>query len=164
MNKLQKSNLITSLKEKLVSSAFIAVIHYRGMNDNELYNMRVALKSKGCNIKIAKNTLLKVAIKGTNLEPISTYLNGPTAILYSEDPISLSKIISDTKKKVELLKIVTAFYKNSFLSETNVNELAKLGSMEEVRASFIGILKGAQSNFVRVLSAPEMGLANLKTQ
>lgn len=164
MNKLQKSNLITSLKEKLVSSAFIAVIHYRGMNDNELYNMRVALKSKGCNIKIAKNTLLKVAIKGTSLEPISTYLNGPTAILYSEDPISLSKIISDTKKKVELLKIVTAFYKNSFLSETNVNELAKLGSMEEVRASFIGILKGAQSNFVRVLSAPEMGLANLKTQ
>jgi len=164
MNKLQKSNLITSLKEKLVGSAFIAVIHYRGMNDSELYNMRVALKSKGCNIKIAKNTLLKVAIKGTNLEPISTYLNGPTAILYSEDPISLSKIISDTKKKVEFLKIVTAFYKNSFLNETNVNDLAKLGSIEEVRASFIGILKGAQSNFVRVLSAPEMGLANLKTQ
>jgi ribosomal protein L10 len=50
------------------------------------------------------------------------------------------------------------------LNEANVNDLAKLGSIEEVRASFIGILKGAQSNFVRVLSAPEMGLANLKTQ
>ena len=164
MNKNQKISLVSSLKSKLVDSAFVAIIHYRGMTDKQLYDLRVALKSKDCNIKISKNTLVKVAIKGTELEPLSQYIVGPTAILYSQDPVALSKVISETAKKVEVVKIITGFFNNSLMSEVAIKEMAKLGSLDEVRASFIGLLKGAQSKFVRVLNAPKDGLATLKTQ
>jgi large subunit ribosomal protein L10 len=164
MNKNQKTNLVSSLKSHLVESAFIAIIHYRGMTDKQLYELRVALKSKGCNIKISKNTLIKVAIKGTSLEPLTDHLKGPSAILYSQDPVALSKIIADTAKKIEVVKIITGFFNNSLMNENAVKEMAKLGSLDEVRSSFIGILKGAQSKFVRVLNAPKEGLATLKTQ
>ena len=164
MNRNQKSNLVLSLKNSLVGSAFIAVIHYRGMTDKQLYDLRVALKSKGCNIKISKNTLVKVAIKGTELEPLTQHIVGPTAILYSQDPVALAKVISDTAKQVEVIKIITGFFNNSLMSEVAIKEMAKLGSLDDVRASFLGILKGAQSKFVRVLNAPKDGLATLKTQ
>jgi len=50
------------------------------------------------------------------------------------------------------------------MSESAIKEMAKLGSLDEVRSSFIGLLKATQSKFVRVLNAPKDGLATLKTQ
>ena len=164
MNRNQKLDLVSSLRSNLVGSNFIAIIHYRGMTDKQLYDLRVALKSKRCNMKISKNTLVKVAIKGTQLEPLTEYLSGPTAILYSQDPVSLAKIISDTAKQIEVVKIITGFFNSSLISDKSISEMAKLGSLDEVRASFIGILKATQSKFVRVLNAPRDGLASLKNQ
>lgn len=162
MNKTQKSNLVSSLRDNLSSSAFVAIVHYRGMSDKQLQEMRSALKAKECNMKIAKNTLVKVAIKGTDLEPLSSHLNGPTAILYSQDVVSLSKILVDVSKQIDVLKIKIGYFNNALINESVIKEMAKLGSLNDVRASFIGVLKGAQSNFVRILSAPEKGLATLK--
>lgn len=160
MNRNQKVELISLLKDKLIASSFVAVVHYRGMSDKQLYDMRVALKAKGCGMKIAKNTLVKVAIQGTELEALTPHLSGPTAILYSQDMIALSKVISDFAKEVEVLQIKIGYLNKELISESKIRDLAKLGSLEEVRASFIGKLKGIQSNFVRVLQAPEAGLAS----
>lgn len=162
MNRNQKSDLVSKLKEKLTSSAFVAIVHYRGMTDKQLYDMRTALKAKDCNIKIAKNTLIKVAIKGTDLETLSPHLIGPTAVLYSQDVVALSKILSDVSKQVDILKIKVGYFNKALISEDAIKEMAKLGSLNDVRASFIGLLTGAQSNFARILSAPGEGLATLK--
>lgn len=163
MQRIEKTELVSSLKEKLTASEFVAIVHYRGMTDKELYGMRVELKARGCNMKIAKNTLVKIAIKGTDLEKLDPYLKGPIAVLYSQDVVALSKIISDVAKKAKALQIITGHFANNLVSEKNIIEMAKLGSLDDVRASFVGVLKGAQSNFVRIIAAPEKGLASLKT-
>jgi large subunit ribosomal protein L10 len=72
----------------------------------------------------------------------------------------LSKVISDFAKEVEVLQIKIGYLNKELISENKIRDLAKLGSLEEVRASFLGKLKGIQSNFVRVLQAPEAGLAS----
>lgn len=161
MNKNQKAELISVLKNQLIGSNFISIIHYRGMSDKQLYDMRVALKAKNCQMKIAKNTLVKVAIKGTDLEILTPHLSGPTAVLYSQDPVALAKILSDIVKQIEVLKIKTGYLNKSLIAESAINSLAKLGSLEEVRASFLGKLKAVQSNFVRIVNAPQSGLASL---
>lgn len=162
MDKTQKTTLVSSIKDNLTKSAAVAIVHYRGMSDEQLYQMRTTLKSKGCGLKIAKNTLVRIAVKGTDFEALNPYLNGPTALVYSQDVVALSKVISDFTKKVEVLKVRAGVFNKSIITEDKIKELAKLGSLEEVRASFIGVLKGAQSNFVRLLTAPEKGLATLK--
>jgi len=162
MDRTQKENLVTSLKENLTSSAFVAVVYYRGMTDKELYNMRVQLKNKECSMKIAKNTLVKIAVKDTDLEKLTPHLNGPTAILYSQDVVALSKVIHDFSKQVKALEIVTGHFNNELVDETAISNMARLGSLDDVRASFVGVLTAAQSSFVRILNAPEQGLAELK--
>lgn len=161
MNRDQKSELVSSLKENLVKSTLVAIIHYRGMSDKQLYDMRVALKSKDCNIKIAKNTLLKVAVKGTDLEILTPHLSGPTAVLYSQDPVALAKTLSEFAKQVKVLEIKIAYLNKSLIAEDALKNLATLGSLEEVRASFLGKLKGVQSNFVRIINAPQSGMVSL---
>jgi large subunit ribosomal protein L10 len=133
------------------------------MSDKQLYDLRVSLKSKGCNMKIAKNTLVKVALKGTDLEVLCAHLSGPTAILYSQEPVALAKAVSDMAKAAASLKIKVGYFNKSLVTEATILEMAKLGSLEEVRAAFIGKLKGVQANFVRVLSAPQQGLATNKS-
>lgn len=163
MNRDQKSQLVASLQSKLVGSAFVAVIHYRGMTDKQLYDLRVALKAKGCGMKIAKNTLVKVAIQKTELESLTEHLSGPTAVLYSQDPVALCKVVADMAKQVQVLQIKVGFFNKALVTEATIKEMAKLGSLEEVRASFLGLLSAKQSNFVRLLTASEKGLAANKT-
>lgn len=161
MNRDQKQQLVSSLRDTLLNSVFVAVIHYRGITNEQLYKMRTALKEKDCNIKIAKNTLLKVAIKDSDLEALSSHLSGPVAIAYSKDPVALAKIITNFAKDIKVLQVKIAYFNKSLIAESAINNLAKLGSLEEVRASFIGKLKGVQSNFVRITNAPSSGLVSL---
>jgi large subunit ribosomal protein L10 len=162
MNKSQKLELVSFLKEKLTNSSFVSIVHYRGMNDKQLYDMRVAVRERGCSMKITKNTLVKVAIKGTDLEILTPHLNGPTAVLYSQDIVALSKVLFDMAKKSEVLKIKIGYFNKSLVAESAIREMAKLGSLDEVRASFIAVINSTQSRLIRILSAPEKGLATLK--
>ncbi len=158
MNRTQKAGLVASIRESLTQSNFIILLHYRGLNDRQLYDFRVSLKSKGIKLKIIKNTLAKVAIKDSDLEVLSPYLLGPTAICYANDPVSLAKIAVTTAKENVALKIQVGYLNKLILSKDAIDSLSKLGSLEEVRSSFLSVLQGAQSKFVRVLNAPASGV------
>ena len=160
-SKSKKTEQVSELSSNLKSSTFVVVVHYRGMSGKQLYDLRVNLKSKGCGMKIAKNTLVNIAVKGTEFEALGSYLKGPTAILYSSYPVALAKIITKIAKEIECLKIRIGYLDKELVKDIEISNLAQLGSLEEVRASFIGKLNAVQSNFVRVLSAPQSGLVSL---
>ena len=161
MNRAQKVNLVSSMRQSLTESNFIILLHYRGLSDQDLYNFRVSLKSENISLKIIKNTLAKVAVKDSDLEILSPYLTGPTAICYANDPISLAKVVIKFTKENEPLTIQAAYFNKSILLESAVNNLSKLGSLEEVRSSFLSILKGSQSKFVRVLNSPASSIISV---
>ncbi len=161
ISKEKKTGLVQKLKDDLAKSNIVVIVHYRGMSGSELYKLRVELKSKGCNIKIAKNTLSSIAIKGTEVESLGEYLQGPTALLYAQDPVALAKTIADTDKEIESFEVQAGLLDGKIIKLAEISNLAKLGSLEEVRAAFIGKLNGVQSNFVRVVNAPQAGLVAL---
>jgi large subunit ribosomal protein L10 len=158
MNRIEKANLVASMRESLIKSNIVLLLHYRGLSDKQLYDFRVELKSKGVKLKIVKNTLAKVAIKDSELEILSPYLSGPTAICYSDDIVSLTKIAVESAKIHEALKIQIGYLDKAILSKDAIDSLSKLGSLEEVRSSFLSVLQGSQSKFVRVLNAPASGI------
>ncbi len=156
--------MISSLKDNLATASCLVVVHYRGMSGKQLYDLRVSLKAKGCGMKIAKNTLSSLALKGTEFESVSSHLKGPTAILFAKDPVALAKIVADTKKETEHLQVKIGYLDKALIEDKDINNLAKLGSFEEVRASFLGVLTAVQANFARLLQAPQAGLASAKTE
>ena len=161
MNRDQKVKLISDIKENLLNSPLVVLVHYRGLSDNELYDLRKDLKAKNANLKIAKNTLIKIAIADTDLSILEPHLNGPTAIAYANDPVALAKVVFDTSKSSEHLKIQVGYLNKEILPRNAIGSLSKLGSLEEVRASFVGTIKAAQSSFVRVLGASPSGMVSL---
>ena len=162
MNKDQKTNLVSFIKEEILKEDnFIAIVHYRGINDKDLYNIRVSLKSRNANLKIIKNSLVKVAIKDTPYETLGEYLKGPSAIAYADEPVGLSKTITEFAKENEHLKIQVGFLNNNILKENDIQNLSKLGSLEEVRASFVGLLQAAPAGFLQILKAPATNIVTI---
>ena len=161
MNRDQKVQLVSTIKEDLLNSSLVVLLHYRGLSDNDLYNLRRSLKEKEANLRVAKNTLIKVAIKDTELDVLEPHLTGPTAIAYAKDPVGLAKVVIETSKSNELLNIQIGYLNKEILPKNAIGSLSKLGSLEEVRASFVGTIKGAQSNFVRVLGAAPANIVSL---
>ncbi len=161
MNRDQKVQLTSTIKEDLLDSELVVLLHYRGLSDKDLYEFRRSLKEQNANLRIAKNTLVKVAIKGTDLDVLESHLSGPTAIAYTKDPVGLAKVVIDTSKANENLKIQIGYLNKEILPKNAIGSLSKLGSLEEVRSSFVGIIKGAQSNFVGVLGAAPSKVVSL---
>jgi large subunit ribosomal protein L10 len=161
MNRDQKVQLVSQIKDDLLDSQLVLLLHYRGLSDKDLYTLRKELKESNSSLKIAKNTLIKVAIKDTDLNILEPHLTGPTAIAYAKDPVALAKVVTKTLKSNEFLKIQVGCLNKEILSNDAIGGLSKLGSLEEVRSSFVGVVKGGQSGFVRLLGAAPSSMVSL---
>ena len=95
MKREQKEIFIQNIKTILSEYSLVLVFHYRGMSMTEMTDLRVQSFNSGCNIKVTKNKLTKLALEGTDKSELSGFFDGPTAIAYSNDPVQLTKLISN---------------------------------------------------------------------
>ena len=94
MNKDQKKNYISEMKEFFNSNDSVLVTHYQGLTVNQLDELRIEMRNHGMMFKITKNRITKLALKDTKCEGISDLFSGPTAIALSNDAISSAKILT----------------------------------------------------------------------
>lgn len=161
MNREEKKQLVGDLKEELESSAMIVLVHYHGLNDSSINQIRGELRSNQCTMRVAKNTLTKIAISNSKLDVLDQYLQGPIALIYSQEAVSLAKTLNKSLKENQSLKLIAGYFNEKVVNENEISNLAKLGSIDEVRISFLGNIKGVQSKFVRVLNSHQTGLTSL---
>lgn len=154
MNRLQKQQLIDFTNEKLKRSDIALVVHNKGLTVAEMSDLRRKMREAGAEFKVTKNRLALRAAEGTVFENISDLLKGPTAIATSKDPVALSKGLVDFAKANERLVIVGGAYGTQKLDVKAIEQLAKLPSLNELRARIIGMLKTPATRIASVLQAP----------
>lgn len=153
MNKTQKQDFVVLAKNILSENKMCILLNYKGLNAGDFVKLRNELKDKEANIKIIKNTLSKKAIENTELSALDSYFVDQIAISFSQDPISLSNVINKFSKDNENLKIQIASLDGKVVDISTIEELASLGSLDDVRARFIGVLRAPGSQLARVLVA-----------
>jgi large subunit ribosomal protein L10 len=110
---------------------------------------------------VTKNTLTKLALKDTSYENLADFLTGPTAIGYSEDPVAPAKILTEFAKTNENLKVLGGAFGTQKLDVKGVESLAKMPSLDELRAKIVGILSTPATRVAGVLQAPAGQLARV---
>lgn len=101
----QKQSYVDELKAKLDASQGGVVFNYGGITVEEDTKLRKELREAGVHYEVVKNTLLKIAINGTDLEDMSSELQGTTAIAIAgnEDPLAAARVLhkfsEDSKDK-----------------------------------------------------------------
>lgn len=164
MNRDEKVAVVAELSAKLANAKFAVVSDYRGLTVPVISQLRRELKQQNAEIQVAKNTLLRIAIKGTPFEPLDPYLVGTTAVtLASEDPVAPAKVLVDFIKANPKLEIKKAVLDGKLLTADDLTALSKLPGKDELRAQLLGVLLAVPTSFVRVLSAvPQKALYALQ--
>ena len=161
MNREQKESFVQSLKSIIAENSLVLVFHYRGMSMTDMTDLRVQSFNSGCNIKVTKNRLTKLALEGSDKAALSEFFDGPTAIAYSSDPVQLTKLLTNFAKNNSNLVILGGIMDNEILSVEKIEILSKLPSLEEIRAQLIGLISSPAQKIASVLTAPSGDLARV---
>lgn len=154
MNRAEKQASIESVNATLKKAGIALVVHNTGLTVAQMSELRRKMREAGAEFKVTKNRLAKIAAKDTTFENITDLLKGPTAIATSADPVAVSKGLVDFAKNNEKLVIIGGAYGEQKLDVKDIETLAKLPSLNELRAKIVGMLKTPATRIACVLQAP----------
>ena len=143
----QKKAIVSEIKEKFENAKSVVLFDARGLKVSEVNELRRALRESGSEYKVYKNTLTKRAVESAGID-LEQYLEGPTAISFSQDELAPVKIISDFAKKHEALELKAGIVEGKI---ANVDEL-KSYAMIPSREGLLTMLAGGMIGVVRDLS------------
>jgi len=162
LSRVQKTDQITELKDKLERATGVIVADYRGIDVPAVDTLRTKLREGDYEYRVAKNTLLRLACEGTDAEVIRDQFEGPTAIAISfGDPAGLAKAIVDYAKDHEEFEIRGAMIDGKALGTDEVATLATLPSLDQLRGKLIGLLNAPATKIAGVLQAPAGQMARV---
>jgi large subunit ribosomal protein L10 len=154
MDRTQKEKELASLKEKMSKARQIIVTDHTGINVADITVLRRKLRSAKSELRITKNTLLKLATKGTDLSVLDKHFSGPTSIIFGyDDPSVPAKIIYDSIKETERPRFKGLYFDGKVYEVDGLKTIAELPPREVVLAMLIGTIDGPVSQFIMVLEA-----------
>lgn len=161
MDRNEKQEFVSSLRSSLEGKSLVVVTQQTGLTVAEVTDLRAKMRGAGANYKVIKNTLARLAVQDTPIAPLGDYFKGAIALAFSEDPIAAAKIAVDFAKTNKKVQILAASLDGKLLDAANVNALAQLPSLDELRAKLIGLLQAPLSKIARTVIEPAAQLARL---
>ncbi len=162
MKKSEKTALVEDLSSSFNRASIALVSEYRGMTAAESTEMRKRLRAVRGEMRIAKNTLVRHAIKGTKFEALDNNLGGQVGLILSyEDPVVLAKTFTAFGPLGEKLKLRGAVLDGKALTPAEVQALATLPSREAIFGQLLGLLNAPATQLVRLLNEPGSSLARV---
>lgn len=156
----KKAAVIDEVKDKVEGASAAVVTEYRGMTVAEISNLRRSLRQSGADFKVFKNTLVKRAIAGTPVEPMSEFLEGPTAIAFvSEDISAVAKKLRDFSKETPSLVVKGGVLDGRALTVKDLLALADLPSREVLLSQLAGLIAQPMRQMASLMKAVPQNLA-----
>lgn len=158
----QKKSIVNGLVEKLKKAKAVVFSDYKGLIVKDMTTLRRDLEKEGTSLKVAKKTLIQLALKEAGFEVDVKKLEGQLALAISEkDEVVAAKLIAALAKRNENIKILGGLLGSKELTAEEVQALAKLPSKEELLAKLVGTINGPVSGFVNVLAGNLRGLVQV---
>ena len=160
-----KQDKIEKMKENFAKAKVAVVTEYRGFTVEEITNRRRALQKENSDYMVTKNTLAKIASKGTQFEVLAETLKGPVAIAFGfHDEVAPAKILTKFIKDVKKGEIVAAALDGKLLNAKETQVLANLPSKEELYAKMLGSINSPATGIVGAVNAVMSGLVRAMDQ
>ncbi|MBE3585258.1 MULTISPECIES: 50S ribosomal protein L10 [Desulfofundulus] len=144
----EKQAILADLTEKFRKSKAAVLTDFRGLDVTSMTRVRRRLRESGSELKVAKNTLTRLAAKEAGLEGLEPYLEGPTAIAFGyEDPVAPAKVLSELAREFKQLEIKAGILEGKVIDVEAVRRLADLPSREVLLAKVAGGMKAPLYGF-----------------
>jgi large subunit ribosomal protein L10 len=145
---------VAAIAERLEKACAGVIVDYKGINVADDTALRKELREAGVKYTVTKNSMIELAIKGTDLEGLGESLAGTTAIATSDDDyVAAARILCKYASKHENFKVKTGFLDNEVISIEKIDSLAKLPSREVLLATVCSAFQAPIAAFARAVQA-----------
>ena len=147
-----KQPIVEEISELLKDSKSAVLVDYRGLTVEEDTNLRRQLRAENVTYKVYKNTMINFAIKGTEYEELSKYLEGPTAIAISKDDATApARVLYEFAKNAEALELKAGVVEGTLYDQDGIKTIASIPSRDVLISKLLGSIQSPIANMARVL-------------
>ncbi|NII11599.1 50S ribosomal protein L10 [Oleiagrimonas sp. C23AA] len=165
LNLEQKKEVVAELANVAATAHSLVAAEYRGLTVEQLTELRKKAREAGVFLRVAKNTLVRRAVEGTDYEGTSDQLVGPLLFAFSvEDPGAAGRLVKDFAKANDKLKAKLVAIGGQVYPGTHVEVLASLPTREQALAMFASLLAQPATQLARVLAEPAASTARVLRQ
>ena len=154
-------------KVKELSSSFqkakaLYFTEYHGLNVEQITKLRSMFFKENIDYKVAKNTLMKIALSKSKISDLDGLLSGSTAVAIAYDePVSPAKVIKEFKKDFELPNVKGILFEGEYFEGEQYKKFADLLSKEELVSKFAIMLNSPMGKLLSTINAPMQNLVGL---
>lgn len=150
----EKKALVAQLHDDIEGSSSFYLTEFHGLNVAAMNELRAQIRAAQGRLQVAKNRLLRLAVKGTKAEGLSEYLTGPTAITFCTDaPIAVAKVIREFAKQHEYVAIKAGLVEGKLLDRQQAQRIASLPPRGQLLAELLAAIAAPAVGLLRVLGA-----------
>lgn len=161
----EKEHLVTDLVNRLTGAHSVYFTDFTGLNVELITQLRSQLRAASVECRVVKNTLARFAIQHAGLPGVEPYLDGPTALIIAQDPVTPAKVLAEfIRMNNDRPRIKGGILTGAVIDAAQVRQLAILPSREVLLSKALGgmaaplsglvyTLQGVLSSLVRVLAA-----------
>ena len=161
MDRSQKADLVDELKRVFTETSVVVVTRNHGLSVSQSTDLRLKMRDAGAQYKVAKNRLALIALEGSRYKPIGDLLKGPTALATSGDPVAAAKVAVDFAKTTDRFEILGGAMGDTVLDVNGIRALAELPSLDQLRATLVGLIQAPASKIARTVAEPGAQLARI---
>ncbi|WP_114228475.1 MULTISPECIES: 50S ribosomal protein L10 [Sphingomonas] len=161
MDRNEKADLVAELKQVFAETSVVVVTRNLGLSVAQSTDLRLRMRDAGAQFKVAKNRLALIALDGTQYQPIGDLLKGPTAIATSLDPVAAAKVAVDFAKTTDKFEVLGGAMGETVLDVNGIKALAELPSLDQLRATLVGLIQAPASKIARTINEPGAMLARV---
>ena len=163
MNRDEKTEIVSEVKELLENSTAIYLTDYSGINVEDISDLRNQFRNEGVRYKVFKNNLFKRALdESGKFEKLADHLTGMTGFAFtSTNPVAPAKIINKYFGEKEKLSLKACYIEGEYYDSSHLKTLATLPSKNELIAVILGGLKSPISGVAGGINAIMRDLASV---
>ncbi len=162
MERVEKERLVTELHERMRQAKVAFLTRFTGLNVEKMTQIRRELKQADVELRVIKNNLFRLAIKGTDKELLEQKLEGPLAVAWSDvDLVVPARLLTKFSKEFPELQVIGACFNGKLWEPADIQNWVNLPTLEEIRAKIISLIQGPASSLLRLLTMPGSRLAHL---
>ena len=149
----EKKPIVQEIKDYLDGAKSVVLVDYLGLTVEQDTNLRRATREAGVIYKVYKNTMVNLAIEGTEFADLAKDLEGPTALAISkEDATAPARVVAKFAKDVNKVSLKSGVVEGTYYDQAGIKVIATIPSREELLSKLLGSLQSPITNFARVIN------------
>lgn len=161
VDRAQKEKVVDELGQIFESSGVVVVAHYTGMTVAQMQDLRAKLRDVGGSVRVAKNTLAKIALEGKPAAKMGDLLTGMTVLSFSQDPVAAAKVCEAYAKTNDKFVIIGGAMGDTVLDQAGVKAVASMPSREELIAQIVSCIGAPGAGIAGAIGAPASNIASI---